>query len=63
MDLLLVEQEVKNFIVSKPKISSNEKAKRITKTLNLITEIYDKHQEELSVDEAYTILFGEENEL
>lgn len=62
MDLLLIEQQVKDFIISKPKLSSNEKTKRIIKTLDLINGIYDKHQEEMTVDEAYTMLFGEEHE-
>lgn len=62
MDLLLIEQQVKDYIIVQPDLSSNEKAKRISKTLNFINEIYDKHQEEVAVEEAYKMLFGEENE-
>lgn len=62
MELLLIEQQVKDFIIVKAELSSSEKTKRIIKTLNLITELYDKHQEEVPVNEAYTMLYGESNE-
>lgn len=62
MDLLLIEQQVKDFIFVQPDLSSTEKTKRIIKTTNFITEIYDKHQEEVPVDEAYKILYGVQDE-
>ncbi len=62
MELLLVEEQVKNLIHTKAKLSSNEKVRRITMTLDFITNIYLKHQEELPVDEAYDILFFEDTE-
>lgn len=62
MDLLLVEQQVKDLIVLKPGLSSNEKTKRIMKTLSFINEIYDKHHEEIPADEAYSMLFGDEED-
>lgn len=60
MELLLIEEEIKVYIhQNHPKLTSSEKTKRIIKTLNLVTEIYDKHGEELTVADAYDILYNE----
>lgn len=61
MDLMLIEEQVKSFVVIQPKLSSNEKTKRIVKTLDFITDMYNKNGEEIPADEAYTVLFGDEN--
>jgi hypothetical protein len=61
MELLLIEQQVKDLIIVKAELSSNEKARRIRKTLDFIVSVYDKHQEEISVEDAYKMLFGDEN--
>lgn len=59
MDLMLIEVEVKDFVINQPNISSNEKARRITKTLDFITAIYNKYEEITTAPEAYNILFEE----
>lgn len=59
-DLLLLEQSVQTFIVLKDNLSSNEKAKRIQKVLGFMNRIYNKYNEQISIDEAWEILYGDE---
>lgn len=53
MNLLNLEQEVSLFLLSK----TNDNLKTLQEMLDFILHIYNKHNEIISVDEAYTILY------
>lgn len=59
MDLEILEKEVREFVFNKEDISISEQVRRIPIILNLIVTMYNKYNEELSVEEAYLILFSE----
>lgn len=61
MNLLEIEKQACD-IVGPLNISIAGKMQRVQKVLNLITTIYNVHNEEISPQEAYEILYLEEQE-
>ena len=57
MNLLKLEQEVKQYLYSVPDLKPSELDTRFKEVLNFITNLYNKHGEEVSVDDAYKCLY------
>ena len=58
MNLLVLETIVKEYLIENvPNLNVNEQQTRISRVLDFILNIYNKHGEEVSVHDAYTILY------
>ena len=62
MELEQIEKDVREYIFNRTDITISEQAERIPVILDLIVSIYNKYTEELTPEEAYTILYGEQDE-